>query len=976
MMDKKRKTRDSCKLNHRISEVNFNDFNQLERGLISELIEFSHDDHTACSLSNYALKLVGNHPLLKGRIAAIWHYDGNHIDILASTGLKFDVRDELREFLTPVKDWHFLEINKTSIQSDFKKKLKERMDICLDKSHEDSFFISFWLETIDLNFEILNPFFKDILGILNLSLAKLMSKKREKLLTTILEKAGDSVEITNDEAVIQYVNPAFENITLYKASEAINKTVASLLRSPVEDEQLFEQINQNLKAGKTWKGQIRSRKKDDSYWIAQTIIVPVMDDELGKVTRHIAIKQDITEQVHQFNQLKINEERYRNLMNAVSDGIFIHNLKGVFLEVNDAACLSLNYTRDELINSYVWDIEVGVSLDDLNRIWEDVQKGPINIEGIHRRKDGTVFPVDVRLALFNATGENLVVAIVRDITFQKRSEATIRKLTRALEQSPVLVIITDITGTIEYVNAKVIEETGYCHEELVGQSTRVLRSGQTPQEIYKTMWEQLAEGIEWRGELLNKNKSGEHFWVSAIISPIRNDNEEITHYLAVMEDITQKKSYEEMLKHQATFDNLTNLPNRLYAFNKLERAISKSHLNNQKLAVLFLDLDEFKHINDSLGHAAGDLLLKALSERFISVIRQTDTIARLGGDEFMMILENITQDSDAERIAKKCREVCFQPFTIESQELLVSTSIGIAIYPDHGKDAKTLMRNADTAMYQSKIQGKNNWTVFQNSMVEEESNHLRIKAELHQALIRNELYICYQPIIDLKENKVVAAEALLRWQNTTLGQITPDQLIPLAEETGMIIPMGYWILDKVCSQAKEWQFITGTKIKIAVNISTSQLKQKDFVDKVKLILKRTKLSPDSLIFEITESAFIDDTKFILSQLNKLNEMNIHFSLDDFGVGYSFLKYIQSYPFKSLKIDRVFIQGINTDHSELGLINSIITMARNLKLLVIAEGIETAEQLELMYSMNCDMVQGWYFSKPLSGEKFLFYLMNK
>lgn len=976
MMDKKRKTRASCKLNHRISDVNFNDFNQLERGLISELIEFSHGDHTACSLSNYALKLVGNHPLLKGRIAAIWHYDGNHIDILASTGLKFDVQEELREFLTPVKDWHFLEINKTSIQSDFKKKLKERMDICLDKLHEDLFFISLWLETIDLNFEILNPFFKDILGILNLSLAKLMSKKRENLLTTILEKAGDSVEITNDEAVIQYVNPAFENITLYKASEAINKTVASLLRSPVEDEQLFEQINQNLKAGKTWKGQIRSRKKDDSYWIAQTIIVPVMDDELGKVTQHIAIKQDITEQVHQFNQLKINEERYRNLMNAVSDGIFIHNLKGVFLEVNDAACLSLNYTRDELINSYVWDIEVGVSSDDLNRIWEDVQKGPINIEGVHRRKDGTVFPVDVRLAIFNVTGENLVVAIVRDITFQKRSEATIRKLTRALEQSPVLVIITDITGTIEYVNAKVIEETGYCHEELVGQSTRVLRSEQTPQEIYKTMWEQLAEGIEWRGELLNKNKSGEHFWVSAIISPIRNDNEEITHYLAVMEDITQKKSYEEMLKHQATFDNLTNLPNRLYAFNKLERAISKSHLNNQKLAVLFLDLDEFKHINDSLGHAAGDSLLKALSERFISVIRQTDTIARLGGDEFMMILENITQDSDAERIAKKCREACFQPFTIESQELLVSTSIGIAIYPDHGKDAKTLMRNADTAMYRSKVQGKNNWTVFQSSMIEEESNHLRIKAELHQALIRNELYICYQPIIDLKENKVVAAEALLRWQNTTLGQITPDQLIPLAEETGMIIPMGYWILDKVCSQAKEWQFITGTKIKIAVNISTSQLKQNDFVDKVKLILKRTKLSPDSLIFEITESAFIDDSKFILSQLNKLNEMNIHFSLDDFGVGYSFLKYIQSYPFKSLKIDRVFIQGINTSHNELGLINSIITMARNLKLLVIAEGIETAEQLELMYSMNCDMVQGWYFSKPLRGDKFLFYLMNK
>ncbi|HHO2138531.1 TPA: EAL domain-containing protein [Legionella pneumophila] len=946
-----------------------NHLNQLEQRLVSQMIELSYDENTLYTLSLHGLKLLGKHPLLKDTITAIWHHDGSHINIMASNGLIFDAQHELEKFLTEVSDWHFLKINKTTLKKHSKEKSKQRIDICLDNYQGNLFCISFWFESINFNFETLMPFFKDILGVLNLSLAKLMSKKREKLLTTILEKAGDSVEITDEEAVIQYVNPAFENITLYNAHEAMNKTVASLLRSPVEDVHLFEQINQTLKSGNTWKGQIRSRKKDGSYWIAQTIIVPVMDDELGRITRHIAIKQDITEQVHRFNQLKISEERYRNLMNAVSDGIFIHNLQGAFLEVNEAACLSLNYSREELINSYVWDIEVGFSQESLNQLWEDVQKGPVNIEGMHRRKDGTIFPVDVRLAVFNATGEKLVLAIVRDITLQKRSEATIRKLTRALEQSPVLVIITDKTGTIEYVNAKVIEQTGYRKEELIGGNTRILRSGQTPHETYKTMWEQLANGEEWHGELLNKNKSGEHFWVSAIISPIRNENEEITHYLAVMEDVTQKKSYEEMLKHQATFDNLTNLPNRLYAFNKLGRAISKAHINNQKLAVLFLDLDEFKQINDSLGHAIGDLLLKALSERFLSVIRQTDTIARLGGDEFMMILENIMQDTDAESIAKKCREVCSQPFIIESQELRVSTSIGIAIYPHHGKDAKTLMRNADTAMYQSKIRGKNNWTVFQNTMVEEANNHIRIKTELYQALTRNELYICYQPIIDLKENKVVAAEALLRWQNTILGQINPDQIIPLAEETGMIIPLGYWILDKVCTQAKEWQFITSSKIKVAVNISTLQLKQKDFINKVQEILKRTKLSADSLIFEITESAFVDDSKFILSQLNKLSDMGIHFSLDDFGVGYSFLQYIKSYPFKSLKIDRVFIQGVNTNHNELSLINSIITMARNLKLSVIAEGIETAEQLELMRSMNCDMVQGWYFSKPLSGDKF-------
>ena len=396
----------------------------------------------------------------------------------------------------------------------------------------------------------------------------------------------------------------------------------------------------------------------------------------------------------------------------------------------------------------------------------------------------------------------------------------------------------------------------------------------------------------------------------------------------------------------------------------------------KKLAVLFLDLDEFKRINDSLGHAAGDLLLKALSERYLSIVRQTDTIARLGGDEFMMILENLNHVGDAELVAKKCLEICLRPFVIESKELLVSSSIGIAIFPEHGRDAKTLMRNADTAMYQSKINNKNNWTVFINTMAEVASNRIRIKAELHQALTRNELYLCYQPIIDIKRNTLFAAEALLRWQSPTLGYVLPDQIITIAEETDLIIDLGYWVLQKVCIGVKEWQVVAGKNLKVAVNISTQQLKQKDFVNKVTLILKKTSVPPEALIFEITESAFIDDSKFILSQLNQLNEMGIHCSLSDFGTGYSSLSSWRSYPFKSLKIDRSFIQGVNTNNNDLSLVNSIIAMSRNLKLTVVVEGIETAEQLQLVRAMNCDMVQGWYFSEAPSSEQFLLYLNNQ
>ncbi|BCA93778.1 hypothetical protein TUM19329_01390 [Legionella antarctica] len=389
-----------------------------------------------------------------------------------------------------------------------------------------------------------------------------------------------------------------------------------------------------------------------------------------------------------------------------------------------------------------------------------------------------------------------------------------------------------------------------------------------------------------------------------------------------------------------------------------------------------MDLDNFKHINDSLGHAVGDLLLKALSERYLSIIRQSDTIARLGGDEFMMILENLNHVGDAELVAKKCLEVCLRPFVIESQELQVSSSIGIAVFPEHGNDAKTLMRNADTAMYQSKLNNKNTWTVFNNAMAEVASNRIRIKSELHQALRRNELYLCYQPIIDIKNNTLFAAEALLRWQSPTLGSVLPDQIIPIAEETGLIIDLGYWVLQKVCLQVKEWQETTDNNLKVAVNISTLQLKQKDFVNQVKLILEKTSLSSDSLIFEVTESAFIDDSQFILSQLTQLNAIGIHCSLADFGMSYSSLHSWRTYPFKSLKIDRLFIQGVNTNNNDLSLVNSIIAMSRNLNITVVAEGIETAEQLKLLRSMKCDMVQGWYFSAALSSDQFLLYLKQE
>ncbi|CEG55528.1 sensor domain-containing protein [Legionella fallonii] len=946
---------------------------EFERELLSRLIAYNHECKCVHSFSVNTLTLINEYPALNNKLMSFWRCDANSIHIIAPYDFPLDRQQELHE-RTRIEQWQPLAIRYRALGGHSISDITSRVDICLEQENNALFYFSFWSNLSEDDLIPLTPFLKDFFGVFNLCLGRLLNKKQTKLLKIILEKAVDSVEITNEDAVIQYVNPAFEKITLYKEVEALNKTVASLLRSPKEDIRLFEHIKQELKAGNIWRGQLKSRKKDGSDWIAQTVIVPVVDDELGQIKQHIAIKQDITEQINHLNQLKVSEERYRNLMNAASDAIFIHDLNGLFIETNKAACKSLGYTLEELRQLYVWDVEVGPSKEELQQLWITLQEDTlVTVEGKHKRKDGTVFPVDVHLGFFTATDEKLVVAIVRDLTEQRRSQAVIRQLTRALEQSPVLVLITDKVGTIEYANAKVLEQTGYGTEELLGQNPRILQSGHTPAETYQLMWKQLHQGQEWRGELLNKNKQGELFWVSAIISPLRDEGEGITHYLAVMEDISQKKSYEEMLKYQATYDNLTNLPNRFYGYNRLEHAIANAYLNKNKLAVLFLDLNEFKQINDSWGHAAGDVLLKALSERYLSIIRQTDTIARIGGDEFMMILENLNYVADVELIAKKCYEVCLRPFVIESKELMVSSSIGIAIFPEHGKDAKTLMRNADMAMYHNKTHHQAPWTVYTRAMDEVGSNYIRIKTELYKALTRDELYLCYQPIMDIKNNVLIAAEALLRWHSSTLGDVLPDQFIPIAEETGIIIQLGYWILRKVCKQIKEWQMLTSSELKIAVNISTMQLKQKDFVNKVKMIIEEMGVTPESLIFEITESAFIDDTKFILSQLNRLNEMNIHCSLDDFGMRYSSLNSLRSYPFKSLKIDKTFIQGINNHSNDLSLVNSIIAMSKTLKLRVVAEGIETEEQLRVMRSLSCDMVQGWYFSEPLSIDHFLSYL---
>ncbi len=811
-------------------------------------------------------------------------------------------------------------------------------------------------------------FIENYFGMLNKIIENKIISEENRLFKIIMEHSYNSIEVTDEEAVIEYVNPAFEKVTQYHREDAIGKTVASLLRSPAESPGLFEEIKKCLQKGEVWKGHFKSLRKNKSTWHALASIIPFKRND--KVIKHIAIKQDLTEQTEQSNKLKTSEQKYRHILNATVDPIIVHDLNGRIVEVNQAACLVLKYTREELLNFHVWDIETGVNTIKLNQIWSILEKEPLLIEGTHRNKDGQYYPVEVKLSSFIVENEKLVIAMIKDISDRKIAEAKIRKLTSAVEQSPVFVFITDIDGVIEYANRKVIEKTGYVLSEVVGKKLSLFVDPKDDSLNEQKIWSDLQNGRQWQGELLYQTKNENSFWVSVRMSPLRNEEENIHHFLVVMEDITQKKSYEAILKHQALNDHLTHLPNRFHGINHLETILAEKKNSGGSVTVFFLDLDAFKKVNDTLGHSTGDKLLKEISARFINVCRPGDMIIRLGGDEFMVIIEECSKLKDLEKIAQKFLDICTQPFLIDGYELLTTASIGIAVYPQHGKDAKSLMSHADTAMYESKRSGKNCWTFYNKNIHHVTKRYIDVKAEIIKSFERNEMELFYQPIIDIESRQIVGAESLLRWHHKSLGYVDPEQAIMIAEETGFIHQLGLWALNKACLKAKIWNQRSAHPLFISVNISPIQLKNKSFARRLSDVLVKSELLPQYLYLEITENALIDNSKDILTQLSSINENGIQCTIDDFGTGYSSLKYLKNYPFKCLKIDKSFIHGLQSNSNDIHLVNSIIAMCQNLNLRVIAEGVETLEQLEILKKLSCKYMQGWYFDNALNEEEFL------
>jgi len=478
------------------------------------------------------------------------------------------------------------------------------------------------------------------------------------------------------------------------------------------------------------------------------------------------------------------------------------------------------------------------------------------------------------------------------------------------------------------------------------------------------MWEDIGEKGQWQGEIWNRRKDGDIYpeWLN--ISVIKGDDGIVLHYAGIFSDLSSQEQFRTDLHNLAYYDALTGLPNRELFMDRLENALVKARRDDTAIALMFIDLDRFKNINDTLGHSVGDELLKAVSRKLTGCVRKVDTVARLGGDEFTITLASIAHPEDAAKVAETILHSFKEPLDIGGRELFISPSIGISTYPADGKDSEALIKNADTAMYRVKEEGRNSFQFYRSEMSKKFFERLALENELRKALESNQLKLAYQPQVSMATGSIVGMEALARWQHVELGWVSPDVFIPIAEETGLIGALGEWALRAACIQAKAWVDAGHTGLRMAVNLSTIQIQQADIPDIVAKCLQETGLEPRNLELELTESEIMEHAEATVETLIALKKMGVHLAIDDFGTGYSSLSYLKRFAIDKLKIDKSFIDDISTDPNDAEIVAAVIVMAHNLKLEVVAEGVETEDQLSFLRWQECDEIQGYLFSKPV------------
>jgi diguanylate cyclase (GGDEF)-like protein/PAS domain S-box-containing protein len=565
-----------------------------------------------------------------------------------------------------------------------------------------------------------------------------------------------------------------------------------------------------------------------------------------------------------------------------------------------------------------------------------------------------------------------ITGYVRDITARKKSEEQMRLTAKIFENSHDSIIITDTDGTIVSVNPAFTQITGYTAEEAIGQNPRILNSGKQSKEFYRYMWNDIQAKGYWNGEVWNRRKDGVSYAGRLSISALRDDKGKITHYVGATSDITEFKLAQDRVRHLAYYDQLTGLPNGSLMRDRVNQLISSSLRDRREFCLLFIDLDNFKNVNDSLGHHVGDLLLQTIAGRLRGSVREMDTVARMGGDEFVVVLPDVGVEG-AQQLARKIIGQVTNSFGMGTQKITMTTSMGIGVFPRDGADVETIMKNAELALYQAKARGKNNYAFFTEELNTMAVERMRMETDLRNALLNEELVLYYQPQISMLTREVIGFEALVRWPHPVLSMVPPDQFIPIAEESDLIIQLGEWTIHEACRQMRQWERSGLQALPVAVNISSKMMTHEDFYDTVESALRKTNLASKYLELELTERAMMTDVEQTRAVMNRVGELGVKFSVDDFGTGYSSLSYLKHLPLDKLKIDKSFVRDLAIDENDREISNTIIQLAHGLKLAVVAEGVETQQQMAILLGQGCDSAQGYLFSRPLPSHEVAAFL---
>lgn len=707
-------------------------------------------------------------------------------------------------------------------------------------------------------------------------------------------------------------------------------------------------------------------------------------DPEGKPIRSIGTVQDVTERTHAEQQLRESEEKLRAIFELANIGIAIVDTQGHFIMSNQWWLDKLGYDKDEVKNLTKMDITYPEDREPSRVYFAELLAGKIDkyqIEKRFVRKDQTIFWSDLSASAIKDKNNEIsaVVTVITDITERKQAEAELRIAAIAFEAQEGM-IVTDANQCIIRVNQAFTDITGYTAEESIGKNSAILRSDRQNEEFYTALWQCLNDTGTWQGEIWDRRKNGEIYPEYLTITAVKDPHGNITHYVATFNDITSIRAAADEIEHLAFYDPLTKLPNRRLLQERLKQALAASYRNSLSGGLFFIDIDNFKNLNDTLGHEIGDLLLIQVAERLLSCVRENDTVARFGGDEFIVLLEDLENEIaeavvQAETVGKKILFTLNQPYPLKTHQYHSTPSIGAVLFKGYEQSVDELLKQADIAMYQAKASGRNGLRFFNQQMQATIMARTAMQKDLQIALEESQFELYYQAQVD-QNHQITGSEALIRWQHPERGLIFPDAFIPLAEETDLILPIGRWILEAACVQLKIWAGNQQSQhLHLSVNVSARQFRHPEFVAQVLYSVNHHGINPNKLKLELTESLAIDNLEETIDKMNILRKVGIKFSMDDFGTGYSSLSCLKKLPIEQLKIDQSFVRDISTDPDNAAIVQTIIAMAKNLGLKVIAEGVETEAQCLFLEQHGCQNFQGYLFSKPVPIEQFELLMLN-